>query len=283
MTEYARLFDVLRRHGAAMPKLEGPDRMEIAAESVASEPERRIYDPLVCFVLHGQKQLLTSERELVYSTGDLLVSSRRQPVTCWTTQTPYFALTLRLDVSVLADVVSYVADVSLAEHDACVAPAEADISRAFLRIVRLLDRPEDILALWPLAERELLYRILQGPCGATLRRLLVGAGSVAQVLRVIQSIGTDLAIERPIEELAASVSMSPGSLRRHFKLATGTTPLQYQKRLRLLEARRMLLTGPLTAAAAGTAVGYRSAAHFSREYEKLFGRPPARDQALGMS
>jgi transcriptional regulator GlxA family with amidase domain len=148
----------------------------------------------------------------------------------------------------------------------------------WLRLMRLLDTPEDMPVLGPMLEREILYRLLQGPQGGVLRQIALADSRLARVRRAIACIRARFDQPLRIEELAGLAGMSPAAFHRHFKAATAMSPLQYQKTLRLQEARRLLIAEP-DAARAGYAVGYESASQFSREYARLFGAPPARDAA----
>ena len=149
---------------------------------------------------------------------------------------------------------------------------------AVVRLVRLLATPEDIPTLAPLAVREILYRLLRGAEGWRLRQIAAADGHARRIARVIAWLKEHYAEPLRIDEFAREVHMSPSSLHHHFKAVTAMSPLQYQKQLRLQEARRLMLSEPLDAATAAFRVGYESPSQFSREYSRLFGAPPARDQ-----
>jgi transcriptional regulator GlxA family with amidase domain len=155
-------------------------------------------------------------------------------------------------------------------------PVTPDLLDAWLRLLRLLDAPKDIAALAPLYEREILYRLVQGPQGSIVRQIARANSRLSQVRRAIAMIRD--CFDQPIrsEWLAEEAGMSPAAFHRHFRTATAMSPLQYQKSLRLQEARRLIVAGRDVAAAA-YAVGYESASQFSREYTRLFGLPPSRD------
>ena len=157
-----------------------------------------------------------------------------------------------------------------------VSPVTIDLLDPWLRFMKLLDTPADIPVLAPMLEREILYRLLQGPQGGALRQIARADSRLGQVRRAIAWIRDHYDQALRIEDLAAIAGMSAASFHRHFKAATAMSPLQYQKSLRLQEARRMLVTKQ-DAARVGYAVGYESASQFSREYARLFGAPPARD------
>jgi AraC-like DNA-binding protein len=148
---------------------------------------------------------------------------------------------------------------------------------AAIRLLRLLDDRAAAPVLAPLAEREILFRLLCGPYGSTLRQIASAQGRVASVSRAIGWIKQHFAEPFSIDRLAGAVGMSASSLHEHFKSVTAMSPLQYQKQLRLQEARRLMLGGAIDAATAAFRVGYESPSQFSREYRRLFGDPPARD------
>ena len=156
-------------------------------------------------------------------------------------------------------------------------PGDPDLIDAACRLVRLLDRPGTIDALAPLIEREILYRLLTGPHGPMLRHVATAGSHLNQDSRAIAAIRQRFDRHIRIEEVAAAAGMSPSSLHAHFKAITRMTPLEYQKQLRLQEARRLMLVGGATAGTAGFAVGYESPSQFSREYRRLFGAPPRQD------
>lgn len=145
------------------------------------------------------------------------------------------------------------------------------------RLVRLLDRPETSRTLAPLIEREILYRLLAGPHGPMLQQIATAGTHLNQVSRAIAAIRRGFDRKIRIEDVASEAGMSASSLHAHFKAVTRMTPLEYQKQLRLQEARRLMLAGSATAGVAGFAVGYESPSQFSREYRRLFGAPPRQD------
>lgn len=155
--------------------------------------------------------------------------------------------------------------------------SDDDLIDAACRLMRLLDQTDSIPVLAPLIEREILYRLLNGPHGSALRSMAIAGGHLHQVSRAIATIRTGFDRPLRIGDIAAAAGMSPSSLHEHFKAVTRMTPLAYQKQLRLQEARRLMLSGGTTAGSAGFAVGYESPSQFNREYARLFGAPPRRD------
>ena len=197
-----------------------------------------------------------------------------------TPRVPYLAISLLLDPAELAGLVMDSAPAPAPPQSGlAIGRLTADLQDPLLRLLRLLDTPRDIRVLAPLAERELLYRLLQGPHGPRLRQLAAAGSRLAQVRRAIEWIRADIARPLRVDALAAHAGMSAASFHRHFKAVTGLSPLQYQKQIRLQEARRRLLAAPGDVTSVALGVGYESTSQFTREYSRLFGLPPAKDAA----
>ena len=194
---------------------------------------------------------------------------------------PYLCLTLRVDARELAALlVEMERPIPRDDHDGralFVSALGAPLLDGLLRLVRLLDAPEDIPVLAPLVRRELHYRLLQGEQQGRLAEIAIGDGRLRRVARAVAWIKTHYAEPLRIEALARRVNMSPSALHAHFGAVAGVSPIQYQKQLRLQEARRLLLSEATSAEAVAYEVGYASASQFSREYARLFGQPPRRD------
>ena len=158
-----------------------------------------------------------------------------------------------------------------------VSPLGEDLLDAVLRLVRLVDQPEEAGVVAPLVVREIVYRLLRGGQGDRLRHVAVLGGHSPRMAPAIRRLHADYDQALPVEELAEEVGLSPSRFHHHFKAVTGMTPVQFQKHLRLQETRRLLLADDLDAATAGYRVGYGSASHFSRDYKRLFGAPPVQD------
>lgn len=238
--------------------------------------------PTALFVLQGTKSVLIGERTLRYQAGSFFVYAVETPATSQlieaSTAHPYVAIGFALDVKAIAAL--------LIEHEPAVGGddfmtylANDDLLDAWRRMLRLLDRPAEIPVLAPLLEREILFRLLQGPQGAKLRQLAGADSRLSQIRRTTAWIRAHY--DEPIEvrRLAELANMSSAAFHRHFKAATAMSPIQYQKQVRLLEARHLLLAQPGNAAQVAFTVGYESASQFSREYARQFGLPPARDAA----
>lgn len=253
----------------------------VQAEACSSQ----VYQPMLHLVLQGSKILSVGEQLLRYPAGtyfivpvDVPATGEIQPSNA---DEPYLATCLTLDPSRIAsvlDVTRWPAGQPRAPRfSATLAPPE--LIDAWLRMMRLIDRPDEIGGLAPLIEQEILFRVLQGPMGRLLREIAHPDGRLAQIRRVTEWIGRNFAQPLRVERLAEMAEMSVAAFYRHFRAVTAMTPIQYQKRLRLLRARWMLLFAPRDAASIAFEVGYESASQFSREYARLFGLPPARDAA----
>jgi AraC-like DNA-binding protein len=256
-------------------------RVALYKDGAAPQPVSGVYQPMMALILSGAKEIAIGDRRLRYDPASYFIATVELPASgCVKLDQPneqYLAVSLDLDSDRLASVLSE-ADVPspTAEPAFAVNPVTSELLDAWLRLLRLLDAPQDIAVLAPLCEREILYRLLQGPQGAIVRQIARADSRLSQVRRAIALIRDQFDRPLRVEALAEEAGMSPASLHRHFRTATAMSPLQYQKSLRLQEARRLILAGR-DVAAAGFAVGYESASQFSREYARLFGSPPSRD------
>jgi AraC-like DNA-binding protein len=253
--------------------------------SAPTEPAYAIQEAAVYFVVQGRKQVTVGGDMYIYDASQYLAVSVDLPVLSNVLQAsaakPYLCMTLSVDARELA---ALIVETGLhprrADHDPralFVSPLEPALRETLLRLARLLDAPEDAPILAPLIIRELHYRLLKGDQFSRLAGIAIGGGALRRVSGAITWIREHFNEPLQIGALANRVHMSPSALHQHFKAATEMSPLQYQKRLRLNEARRLLLTGGSSAEAAAYAVGYASASQFSREYARLYGEPPGRD------
>lgn len=236
-------------------------------------------------VVQGRKQVTLGPETYVYDRSRYLAVSVDLPVLSNVLEAspdePYLCLTLTVDPRELA---ALIVEAGLrpprADHDGralYVSPVGAPLLDGFLRLVRLLDTPHDIGVLAPLTLRELHYRLLQGDQGGRLTEIAIGDGRLRRVSSAIAWIREHFAETMHVEDLAKRAHMSRSALHHHFKAATEMSPLQYQKRLRLNEARRLLMSDASSAEAVAHQVGYASASQFSREYARVYGEPPRRD------
>lgn len=261
-------------------------RLMLVSSQIRTLPVPSVYQPLFCLVAQGAKRVVVGERIVHYSAGSYVVVSLDLPVCgeiCEASQaTPYLALTLQLTPALIAEVLMELAAKAAAEADAPalgVSRATPEIADTVLRLLRLLERPDDIPFLAPMIERELIYRLMQGEQGPVLRQIALADSRLSQIARAIDRIKHDFDRPLRIETLADVANMSVSSFHRHFKAVTAMSPLQYQKQIRLHEARRLLMAQSEEAGRVGFAVGYESPSQFSREYVRMFGMPPARDAA----
>jgi len=262
------------------------ERVTLVRSSTVTMPMPNVYRPQLCLVAQGRKEVTLGDRVFSYAPGRYGVVTYDLPaighVVEATPDKPYLCLYLDFDPMMLGDLASRVPPPPGAPSPPIgktVSDAGAGLLDAALRLLRLLDDPAALPVLGPLAEQEILYHLLAGPDGARMRHITSGQGKVAQVGRAIAWIGKNFRERFSIERLAAEVGMSPSSLHEHFRAVTAMTPLQFQKQLRLQDARSLMLVQDIDVATAALSVGYESPSQFSREYRRHFGEPPARDIA----
>jgi len=283
------LLDAVRRHAQAHSDADGVGRTPIPGLSTIRATARTalgyaIQRPLACFVLQGAKEVTIGSQVLSFEAGDSLLIMADVPtasrITRASAAAPYYSLVLDLDPSIIAGLA---ADMSGGE-DAGQSPVrlaqtDEEVSDAAWRLMRLAERPAAIPVLHAQLLRELHYWLLSGKHGAAIRRLGLPDGHVQRVGRAIALLRTHFATRLPVEQLAAAAGMSQSSFHHNFRAVTSLTPLQFQKQLRLIEARRMMLAEGANASNAAYSVGYESVHQFTREYGRMFGLPPGRDMA----
>ncbi|MBE1444356.1 AraC family transcriptional regulator [Paenibacillus sp. OAS669] len=250
-----------------------------------SEPLESIYKPSICVVAQGAKTASLADETYRYDPSTYLVTSVELPIIGRiieaSPEVPYLSLKLSFDADVILDIVKET-------NRPAIVPAEASrgitvnqtstaLLDAIVRLMQLLNDPEDVTILAPLIIREIVYRVLQGEQGDLLRQFAIIGSHSHSIAQAIQLINREY--DRPllVEQLAKSVNMSTSAFHKHFKLVTAMSPLQYQKTVRLQEARRLMLTETLQASDAAFRVGYESPSQFSREYARMYGRPPMLD------
>ncbi len=244
-----------------------------------------VYEPSLCLVVQGAKRALLGAEVYHYDELNYLVVSVTLPmigqVLDASPEKPYLCLRIALDPAEIARLMVDMGPRAPREpreaRGLYCARVGSELLDAVVRLMRLLDEPRDLPVLAPLALREIHYRLLLGDLGERLRDLVDAGGVTQRVAPAIAMIKARFAEPLSIEELAARVHMSVSSLHHRFKAVTAMSPLQFQKHLRLHEARRLMLRDDLDAAAAAHRVGYESASQFSREYRRLFGAPPRRE------
>lgn len=253
----------------------------VRAEACADQ----VYQPMLHLVLQGTKTLSIGADVSRYTEGTYFLVPVDVPATgqvqADTVDQPYLAVSLTLDPDVIATLLLDEGKAPKASQNTCFEGVRAPVEMidAWLRMMRLMDRPHEVAILAPMIEREILLRALQGPLGDILRDVARPDGRMVQIRRVTQWIREHYAEPFRVELLARMSDMSVAAFYRHFKSVTAMTPIQYQKRLRLLRTRWLLLFDTLDATSIAYTVGYESASQFNREYARLFGLPPARDAA----
>ncbi|KIL38026.1 AraC family transcriptional regulator [Gordoniibacillus kamchatkensis] len=254
-------------------------------DSNATVPRHGVYKPSLCIVVQGAKEVWLAQEHFRYSPTDYLVASVHLPVITQVTEAtpdvPYLGFKLEFTANqileVLRDSEIRVRPRENAKRGMFVSRIELPLLDAVIRLARLLDNPKDIPILAPLFTKEILYRVLQDRQGVMLEQIAIEGSSAHQIKDVIEHITNNFDKSFRIEELAEKVNMSVSSLHRHFKEVTAMSPIQYQKQLRLREARRLLLTESADATDVAFRVGYESPSQFSREYSRMFGFPPRED------
>jgi len=271
-----------RAASGSKPRHEGrPGHFGTVRFTAPTTFEACVYQPLVCFILQGEKEIDTGGRKVRVGAGDSVVVSHHLPVVARVTRAshdaPYLALVASLDLAELRSLHDELGEPPVdGPPEACsIAPTVPAVLDVWARVVALLDDPRGAGVLAPLLLRELHYRLLTTPQGTMLRRLLHHDSHASKIARAIVEMRRTYRERLMVPELARGVGMSTSSFHRHFKAITGTTPLQYQKDLRLTEAQRLLQSPEHSVSTAAFEVGYESATQFSREYSRKFGVPPS--------
>lgn len=283
------LLDTVRRYAETHADASGIAATPIlglaAVRATApSEILHAIFQPLVCLVVQGSKQVTMGSQTFDFAAGDSLIVIADVPIVSQITRAsvaaPYLSVVFNLDAAVIANLV--VEMKSEPEADLAplrVEPTDHEVADAALRLMRLLDRPASLPVLRTQLVREMHYWLLAGRHGPAIRRLGWPDSHAQRIGRAVAVLRSDFAETVPVERLAALAGMSPSSFHQHFRAVTSLTPLQFQKHLRLIEARRLMLWDSASASSAAFAVGYESVPQFTREYGRMFGLPPVRDIA----
>lgn len=278
-----RLAAAIGRHCVGLGSDTAVPRLFLAAVEEPIEPIDVLYEPMICFVADGVKRTTAGELQQVAQPGEMHLTTIDLPVTIELEQVPYRAAVMQPDDQALTELL-----VELDESGQTApvtaggqlhAPMTPELVDAVTRWVELLDTPEDIRPLATRIESEILYRLLRSSLGPVLRQWSLADSAATRMRKVARWICAHYTEPLSIDVIAAAAHMSPAGLHRHFKAATGMSPLKYQKHLRMQEARRRLLAGHATAAQIAQAVGYVSATQFNREYRSTYGLPPGQDAA----
>jgi AraC-like DNA-binding protein len=285
----AELLDEIRRliDAHARPSFETPiDGLLLSRVETASAPDHTLTEPLLVVMAQGGKRLLVGDQVHEHRAGQYLLVTADLPVTGHfidvTPEAPSLALGLVLRPAVIAPLLLEAptqrwSRTTVALPALAIGEPGTELLDAVTRMLRLLDRPVDAPVLAPLVEREILWRLLTGPHGPMVRQIGLADSSLSHITRAIRRIRDNYAEQMRIEDLARLAGMSTSAFHRHFRAVTAMSPLQFQKRIRLQEARTLLVARPDDVAAVGHLVGYDSPSQFNREYHRLFGAPPGRD------
>jgi AraC-like DNA-binding protein len=276
-----RIAQAMRADGTAQP-LPG---MHLYRHSLPLEQVYSVVEPSVCVVAQGSKEFLLGESRYRYDPFHYLLVTVNLPyvgqVLEASKERPFLSLRLNLAPALVGEILVETGHVSPRTHAEVraitVSPVDGSLLDAMVRVARLLDEPSEARLLLPLVTREIIYRLLKGEQGDRLRHLALLGGYTPSIARAVERLRQDFDQPLRIERLAHELGMSVSGLQHHFKAVTALSPVQFQKRLRLLEARRLMLGEDLDAASAAYRVGYHDASHFNREYKSLFGVPPMRD------
>jgi AraC-like DNA-binding protein len=262
----------------------GIPRVAMVQGEIPEHQLAAVYDPMVNLILTGSKTMTVGDRTFHYDPATYFVMSVDLPavgsVHPAATGEPYLAVSLTLDPAIVA---ALIRDLpvqicsTLFGSGFSVAPVNGELLDAWIRMLRLMKRPDEIAVLSPAYEREILFRVLQGPLGWMLRDIASPDTSLARIGVAINWIRRNFTEQIRVEALAEMAALSVSAFHRHFKAVTALSPLQYQKRIRLLHARSQLISGQGSATSIAFSVGYESPNQFSREYARLFGLPPSRD------
>lgn len=257
----------------------------ISRSSKPIESVLAVYQSSFCFVVQGRKKALLGDEVFQYDPGKYLIFTVDLPVIFQvkeaSEENPYLGFVIHLDPALVASVMME-ADIETKKSKVAIKAIDVNsvdlnLLDAAVRLVRLLETPKDCQVLAPLIKKEIIYRLLTGGQGARLAHLLVSSGETHRIARAVGHLRDHFDEPLRIESIANDLGMSVSGFHHHFKSLTSMSPLQYQKQIRLQEARRLMLGEDLDAASAGFRVGYEDPAYFSRDYKKLFGAPPQRD------
>jgi AraC-like DNA-binding protein len=283
------LIELASRHQSPHERVEVTRPMPglvLVRQDTRSAFEASLYEPVLCLILQGRKQVTIGDHTLSFGPGECLLVSHDLHVCSRVTAAPYLSLVLEVDAATIRKLRDEVDESVPDSERPCAAVthrADSELLDALRRYLALAGSPSDAKVLGPLISQEIHYRLLIAPFGGMLRDLIRHDSNASAVARAIghlrKDIRKDIRSSIAIPDLARRVGMSASSFHKHFKTITGATPLQYQKELRLLEARRILKTGGASVTTVAYEVGYESTSQFSREYARKFGVPPSHDTA----
>jgi len=275
------LARALREDGALEP-LKG---LHLNRASSVMEPLHSVYEPVFCVIAQGSKEIFLSNERYVYDPSHYLLVTAELPLVSRLLEAskdqPYLAMRLELDPTLVGSVMVEAGDLAPKKHTDVkavnVSSLDMGLLDAVVRLIRLLEAPAEAPFLAPLITREIVYRLWTGEQRERLRHIAASGGYTPHIARAIERLHQDFDQQLRIDSIARELGMSVSGFHHHFKAVTAMSPLQFQKRLRLQEARRLMLGEGLDATSVAYRVGYHDASHFNREYKSLFGLPPMRD------
>ncbi|WP_307205363.1 AraC family transcriptional regulator [Paenibacillus harenae] len=281
--ELVRLIDRFAEHDGTHETL--IPALRLIRASRISEPVYSVYEPSLCIVAQGSKVVMLGKESFQYDPDSYLTASVHLPIAgqiiVASREAPYLSLQLQFDMTQILEVIQASEHTGRSKRESgrglVVSRMNDTLHDAVLRLVKMLEIPQDIPVMAPYVIREIIYRVLQNDQNAALKTFALIGSHAQRIAKVIERLNRDFALPLRIDELAEEARMSASSLYDYFKEVTGMSPIQYQKQIRLQEARRLLLTETSEAAEAAFQVGYESPSHFSREYARMFGLPPVRD------
>ena len=289
MTDTDTLADVVGRYTRSRvgksPFTTAIEGLTILRADRPGRPSHRLFKPALCVVVQGAKWTTFGNKRFDYRAGQALVVSLEMPshgrVVAATPEEPYLSIVIEFDLTAMREVSDSLGELARPTGEVgggvFVTDFDGPMADCVSRMVGLLDTPRAIPVVYPSLMRELCYWLLAGPRGGDIARIVLASGHDQRVLAAIHTLRARFAEPVHIEDLARGARMSPSAFHRQFKALTSMTPLQYQKRLRLLEARNLLIAGVATAETVAFRIGYGSPSQFSREYARMFGAPPRRD------
>ncbi len=280
--------ELVERIARAMPEdglIQPLEGLHLGRLSTPSDLIHSVLEPSFCVIAQGSKVVFVGDNRYQYDPFNYLLTTLELPRVSQVLEAsrarPYLSLRLELSPplvgSVMVETGQPISPSRANTRAIDVSPLDADLLDAIVRLVRLVDSPAAARILMPLITREIIYRLLMGDQGSRLCHLTVSGGHAPNIVKAVERLRQDFDQPVRIEGLAQELGMSVSSFHHHFKSVTALSPLQFQKRLRLQEARRLMLGEDLDATQAAYRVGYNDAAHFNREYKSLFGEPPMRD------
>ncbi|SNZ14666.1 transcriptional regulator, AraC family [Terribacillus aidingensis] len=258
--------------------------LQLVRASRISDPVYSVYEPSLCVVAQGSKMVMLGDESYTYDSASYLTASVHLPITGQvvkaSSENPYLCVNLQLDMDLVLEVLQSSNPVlpdRPPSRGLVINQVDNSLIEAVLRLIKLLENPQDIPVLGTSVKREIIYRVLQHDYNDSMKHFALAGSQGQRIAKVIGMLNREFVQPLKVDELAREARMSSSSFYSHFKEVTGMSPVQYQKQLRLQEARRLLLTENLEAAEAAFQVGYESPSHFSREYSRRFGLSPMKD------